>query len=89
MIAIAPSFPDRYADALDGPRLSPAEVDALLALARTVAHATERRFAPLSTYLAGRYVVGQLAAGVPLEQALDEAVAAGERAARESSPPAV
>ena len=88
MIAIAPSFPDRYADALGGPRLSPAEVDALLGLARTVAHATERRFAPLSTYLAGRYVVERLAAGVPLEQALAEAVAAAERSARERPPSA-
>ncbi len=89
MIAIAPSFPDRYADALGGPRLSQAEVDALLGLARTVAHATERRYAPLSTYLAGRFVAERMAAGVPFEHALTEAVAAGERSARDLPPSAV
>ena len=88
MIAIASSFPDRYADALGGPPLSQAEVGALLGLARTVAHTTERRYAPLSTYLAGRYVAARVAAGVPLEDALAEAVAAGERAAREGPPSA-
>lgn len=88
MIAIASSFPDRYADALGGPRLSPAEVEALLGLARTVAHTTERRYAPLSTYLAGRYVAARVAAGVPLADALAEAVAAAERAARDYPPAA-
>ncbi len=83
MIAIASSFPDRYADALGEPPLSQPEIGALLGLARTVAHTTERRYAPLSTYLAGRYVAARVAAGVPLEDALAEAVAAGERAARE------
>ena len=83
MITIGPSFPDRYADALGGPRLTEAETDALLGLARRVAHTTERRYAPLSTYLAGRYVVERAAAGVAVEDALAEAVAAGERAARD------
>ena len=84
MIAIASSFPDRYADALGGPRLTDAEADDLLGLARTVAHATERRYAPLATYLAGRFVAGQVAAGMAPEDAVAQAVAAAERTVRES-----
>jgi hypothetical protein len=83
VIAIASSFPDRYADALGDPRLTDAEVGTLLDLARTVAHATERRYAPLSTYLAGRFVARRTAAGVPLEDAVAEAAAA---AAAEAEP---
>ena len=49
---------DRFADALDVPRLSPADVDALLDLARVVAHGTERKNAPLATYLAGLWSAG-------------------------------
>lgn len=86
MIAVSSNFPDRYAEALGGPRLTDAEVDALLGLARTVAHTTERRYAPLSTYLAGRYVAARVAAGIALEDALAEAVAAGELAARQGPP---
>ena len=49
---------DRFADALAAPRLGPAEVDAVLDLARVVAHGTERRNAPLAAYLAGRAGTG-------------------------------
>ena len=49
---------DRFADALSVDRLDPTEVDALLDLARAVAHGTERRNAPLATFLAGRAVAG-------------------------------
>lgn len=49
---------DRLADALAVPRLGPAEVDAVLDLARVVAHGTERRNAPLATFLAGRASAG-------------------------------
>ena len=49
---------DRFADALSVARLDPAEVDALLDLARLVAHGTERRNAPLATFLAGRAAAG-------------------------------
>lgn len=87
--AMASSYPDRYADALGGPRLTEAEVDALLELARAVAHGTERRHAPLSTYLAGRFVARRTAAGVALEEALAEAVVLGERSIGENPPPAV
>ena len=44
---------DRFADALSVARLDPAEADAVLDLARVVAHGTERRNAPLATFLAG------------------------------------
>ncbi len=71
---MASSFPDRYAEALGTARLTDAEVDALLDMARAVAHATERRYAPLSAYVAGRFVAARTAAGVSLEEALAEAV---------------
>ncbi len=71
---MASSFPDRYADALGVPALTGAEVDAVLDMARAVAHATERRYAPLSTYLAGRFVAARTAAGTPLDVAVAEAV---------------
>lgn len=51
---------DRFADALQVSRLDPGEADALLDLARVVAHGTERTNAPLAAYLAGRW---QAAAG--------------------------
>jgi hypothetical protein len=48
---------DRYFAALAAeggtPPLTTEEVDAVLDLARIVAHTSERRFAPLTTYLAG------------------------------------
>lgn len=49
---------DRFADALHLERLDPVEAEALLDLARVVAHGTERRNAPLATYLAGRWAAG-------------------------------
>ena len=49
---------DRFADALHVPRIDPGEADALLDLARVVAHGTERKNAPLATYLAGRAAAG-------------------------------
>ena len=78
------SLPDEYADALTraaevGIRLDDDEVDAVLGLARTVAHATERRFAPLATYLAGQYVLARTRTGVPSAEALAEAVALVEQ----------
>lgn len=45
---------DGLADALGVSRLSAVEVEQVLDLARIVAHGTERRNAPLATYLAGR-----------------------------------
>lgn len=63
---------DRFADALAVARLGPAEVDAVLDLARDVAHGTERRNAPLATFLAGR-----ASAGGGVEAAAALAVAQG------------
>lgn len=45
---------DRFAAALGVPPLDPAEVDAILDLAREVAHGTERKNAPLAAWVAGR-----------------------------------
>jgi hypothetical protein len=74
------SLPGDYADALAraaevGIELGDDEADAVLALARTVAHGSERRFAPLATYLAGKYVLARTGGGVPAAEALAEAVA--------------
>jgi hypothetical protein len=44
-----------YAEAL-GLALDDAEVEAVLALARDVAHGTERKNAPIAAFLAGRFV---------------------------------
>jgi hypothetical protein len=44
-----------YAEAL-GLELDDAAIDAVLALARDVAHGTERKNAPLASFLAGRFV---------------------------------
>ena len=44
-----------YAEAL-GLDLDDAEVEAVLALARDVAHGTERKNAPIAAFLAGRFV---------------------------------
>ena len=65
-------WPERYSEAL-GLELTDEEVDTILDLARDVAHATERRFAPLSTYLTGRYVTRRQAEGATVDEALGEA----------------
>lgn len=44
---------DSYAAALGVSPLTDDEIDTLLELTREVAHGTERRFAPLSAFLAG------------------------------------
>ena len=65
-------WPERYSTALELD-LSDEEVDAILDLARDVAHATERRFAPLSTYLTGKFVARRTAGGATTDEALLEA----------------
>lgn len=72
------TFADDYAAALSRAAMTDIslgthDVDTLLDLARTVAHATERRFAPLVTYLAGQYVVARARDGTGASQALEEA----------------
>lgn len=47
-------FAQEIARRLDLPPLEPSEIDTLLAMAGTAAHASERLAAPLCTYLAGR-----------------------------------
>jgi hypothetical protein len=49
------------------------DVTAVLGLARDVPHGTERRFAPLATYLAGRFVARRTAQGTAPGTALEEA----------------
>ena len=65
-------WPERYSAAL-GVDLTEEEVDAILDLARDVAHATERRFAPLSAYVAGRFVTRRTAEGAAAGEAVCEA----------------
>jgi hypothetical protein len=72
-------WPRRYAGALEaaavaGIDLTDAGADAVLDLAREVAHATERRFAPLAAFVAGQYVAARARSGVPIDEALAEAV---------------
>jgi len=73
------NYPERYAEAL-GLTLDDHEVEAMLDLARAVAHGSERRFAPLSTYLAGQFVAELVRTGIPRAEALAEAAAIAERA---------
>ena len=54
---------DEYAEALGLGTLDEEERRVLLKLARDVAHRTERIFAPLSTYLAGRFVAERVRSG--------------------------
>jgi hypothetical protein len=77
-MGMSANYPDRYAEAL-GLRLSEEEADVVLGLARVVAHGSERRFAPLSTFLAGRFVAELVRSGLPVEEALAEAMAIAER----------
>jgi len=63
---------DELAQALDVPALSPEEQRELLAAARDVAHRTERRITPLSTFLLGCWVGGRDA---PRDRATADAIA--------------
>jgi hypothetical protein len=76
------NYPDRYAEAL-GLTLTEQEADAVLDLARVVAHGSERRFAPLSSYLAGQFVAELVSTGVPRAEALAEAAAVADRVLRD------
>ena len=79
------SFADDYAAALGRAAMTdisigPEEIDTLLDLARVVAHGTERKFAPLVSYLVGQYVIARTrTGGATLSQALDEAVDVANR----------
>jgi hypothetical protein len=73
----------RYAQSLG--MKQPAEVDdtAILAFARDVAHATERKNAPLASFLAGYYVARREAGGASVSDALTDALAVAERLLRD------
>ncbi len=77
-MGMSATYPERYAEAL-GLELCADEADAVLDLARVVAHRSERKFAPLSSYLAGQFVADRMRAGVSHAEALAEAVAIAER----------
>ncbi len=85
-MAMSANYPDRYAEAL-ALELTDAEVEAVLDLARVVAHGSERKFAPLSTYLAGQFVAELVRTGVPREEAMAEAIAIAERTLGNGSAP--
>jgi len=72
------NYPDRFAEAL-GLTLTEHEVGAVLDLARAVAHGSERKFAPLSTYLAGQFVSELIRTGQSRAEALTEAAAVAQR----------
>ncbi len=65
---------DRLADALEVRRMTPKEMGALLKLSREVAHGVERKYAPLSTYLAGLSVGRRAVGGESMDEALRRAI---------------
>jgi hypothetical protein len=75
---VSADYPDRYAEAL-ALELTDVEVEIVLDLARMVAHASERKFAPLATYLAGQFVNELMRTGLSKTEALAEAVAVAQR----------
>lgn len=87
-------WPQRYLEALSARAgvggeemgLDGEEVGAMLRLSREVAHRTERRWAPVSTYVAGKYVAARIRAGASVSEAVDEAVRVAEELLPEPSP---
>jgi hypothetical protein len=74
------SWPERYRQALEQSggvplALDDEQVGAVLRLAKDVAHGSERRYAPLATFLAGQFVAHRVDAGMTVSAALDEAQA--------------
>lgn len=69
---------DSYRRALDGDAWGEVDVDRVLELARLVAHGTERKNAPLATFMAGRHVAEQEAAGHWPAEALERAIERAE-----------
>lgn len=78
-MGMSENYPDRLAEAM-ALELSEVEKEAVLELARIVAHGSERMYAPLSTYLAGQFVAELVRTGVPRIEALTEAIAVAKRA---------
>ncbi|MFN2505882.1 MAG: DUF6457 domain-containing protein [Acidimicrobiales bacterium] len=76
-------WPQLYGQALERTAeavlsLTDEEVERVLDLARVVAHGSERRYAPLAAYLAGKFVSERSASGVPPPDALADAFATAE-----------
>lgn len=69
---------ERLGRAEPGLHLAPEAGARILDLARVVAHGTERKNAPLASFLAGRYVAARTAAGAKLQTAVAEAVEVAE-----------
>lgn len=61
---------DDLAKVLGEQPIDPQEIRAVLKLARGVAHGVERRLAPVSAYLAVKYVAHRTAEGVTPQSAL-------------------
>ena len=96
MTTMPPSEPDaetaaewvsRLAVELDDEPLSPHTQAEVLGLARDVAHGTERKAAPLASFVAGRYVQRAVADGRDVDQALREVSEAVERLLGPSATP--
>ncbi|MDQ3931951.1 MAG: DUF6457 domain-containing protein [Actinomycetota bacterium] len=69
----------RYAVALGEEPLTTEEVAAILELARDVAHGTERKFAPLSTFLAGIHAAARIGQDGLRLDALSDAIEIARR----------
>lgn len=81
----AATWVERLAQELGVEGMTPHAQATLLAIARDVAHGGERKYAPLASFIAGRYV--QLAAhdGRDMESALRDVSDAVSRLLRETS----
>lgn len=64
----------RFAEELGEPPLTRHEVTTILDLTRDVAHGTERKLAPLTSYLVGIHLGRRLEAGADRDEALRRAV---------------
>lgn len=78
------SWPQRYRHVLQESASRPLHLDdeqaeAVLRLAKEVAHGSERRYAPVATFLAGQFVVSRVQDGVGLSEALEEAVSLAQQ----------
>jgi len=83
VMGMSATYPDRYAEAM-GLTITQTEIEAVLGLARVVAHGSQRRFAPLSTFLAGQFVAELVRTGLSPAEALAEAIAVAERTLKPS-----
>ena len=70
-------YAGRLSEAADTPIFVPDE-DAILDFTRRVAHGSERKHAPLATFVAGWYVGARVAAGADPASAWQEAARLGD-----------